>query len=1267
MKLKLYILTQIIYFASKFYFLFIIIYNYLLSYFDIKNILFIQIYYSSPHSSISGKKLPFSISLNNQQQTKQDIEYYYYENPQIYSIEPNKGPDDGNSKILLHGQNFNPFKELNTLSNKNDTFCRFGEDIKLPGEVISSTEMECYTPPSYEVRSYILEITLNNRDYTDDDVRFTYYHPPFVYQINPKIGTTSGDTLVTITGSNFEDTGYVMCKFGEKLVEGQYINENEIKCISPQVEKPGKVHLSLAIRPDEYSSGATTLFRYYETPIIKTLEPQCGPERGFTQISVIGDKFPSEDSEFIKCVFNGNIFKNATVINETMLNCDSPSVLNSEGVNEKKIDFYKLELSLNGFDISGPAQNFYYYAETLITDITPKFGPLSGDTPVNITVFNLPQKNACNISFRFSTVDVTTILTEGNTVLVKSPAMNFPGSVEVQVSLNSNDYEMNQKVNSRNPAHTFYYYRLPIITDIIPVKGPTTGGTKIEISGFNLNSPYFFLKDDQEKKVYYRFVDVDTENIVYGEVKDTKVDSNSKIIIESPAVYEKNLKTKIQLSYNKYDFQTIPKEIFEFYLLPNITSIEPAYGPVVLKEMRIKVNLDNYFCVENCEKILCRYSSKNLYLSEKGYYIAPNTIECELPMVNSPDVYTLEISFDDGEEFTHNKLTYTFYKPYVLSIEPQMIPSKGNTKLFIHGYGFADSGYNLKVKFGGDNLKCENNFNELKTDCIVNAKFINENLIEVETNPRFKIFDVIKNQNLQYERFPVEVSVFNNDFTKYNFTIFYYDEPVIINDFNQKDFDKNNNTKAMEKNYIRALPSNVDTFIPLAIDSNNILKDFNRINQYANYTCLYENKNDSSIRKISEGLISSIPKNSKLKNAYFCQSPEWDKIGDFKVKISLNGKDFSESYFDIKFTDPLEILHIDPISGPLSGNNEIEIYGTGIQSDPDFIFKWGTQNIKPLVENEYFGVFDKIKEEDNANVNKRNLQSPLWLAKYNPKFDVQRIRIKVPKGLSNIKEVGGPLYVGLTKQNFLNYYNLTEQSMPFEFLHSNFEYFYYKDPYLQSINPHGSINTGGTEVIAFGSWFENYPQYGVKPYCRFGDKVVEAIFISTVRIKCTAPAYEKANIKVPFEISLNKKDFTNSSIEFIYYNDFKYAKFDSLEPLSGPQTGGTHINIYGRNLTNMVNPEEFLCKFTSEDNQIPSKIVPAGFKNLKDSNESTIICNSPGGWKSGTKAKISIAYDGQTFMDTGFDFYFYKVEKVFPQSGPSIGNGNLLFIFKIIN
>lgn len=57
-------------------------------------------------------------------------------------------------------------------------------------------------------------MTLNNQEFTDDKNIFYYYHPPFVYDIDPLIGPLSGGTIVHVYGSNFKDSEDIKCKFG---------------------------------------------------------------------------------------------------------------------------------------------------------------------------------------------------------------------------------------------------------------------------------------------------------------------------------------------------------------------------------------------------------------------------------------------------------------------------------------------------------------------------------------------------------------------------------------------------------------------------------------------------------------------------------------------------------------------------------------------------------------------------------------------------------------------------------------------------------------------------------------------------------------------------------------------------------------------------------------------------------------------------------------------------------------------------------------------
>ena len=86
------------------------------------------------------------------------------------------------------------------------------------------------------------------------------------------------------------------------------------------------------------------------------------------------------------------------------------------------------------------------------------------------------------------------------------------------------------------------------------------------------------------------------------------------------------------------------------------------------------------------------------------------------------------------------------------------------------------------------------------------------------------------------------------------------------------------------------------------------------------------------------------------------------------------------------------------------------------------------------------------------------------------------------------------------------------------------------------------------------------PEYGVVPHCKFGDKIVRATFDSTVRIVCAAPPSENLGVELSFEVSLNGIDWSNSGLQFTYYEQ---PTLESISPDSGPESGGTPIYIFG--------------------------------------------------------------------------------------------------------
>ena len=248
-------------------------------------------YCHSPTSDVVEKAIPFSISLNMQQNSPDQIDYWYYNKPSITKIVPDKGPDDGGTDVLLLGNNFDPF-HLYSLDNHVDTFCNFEGLRMVPANVINSNKIVCTAPPSYVKRDVNIEITLNNQQFTDDNIVYHYYKPPYIFDLQPQQGPTAGTTEVYIlVQSQKEKVEVVQCKFGEEIVVGEFEAPQGVRCVAPKHLKPGPVPVSISFNKDNLWSSSQVSYLYYDKPIVDSIEPTCGPEHGYTQITVFGKNF----------------------------------------------------------------------------------------------------------------------------------------------------------------------------------------------------------------------------------------------------------------------------------------------------------------------------------------------------------------------------------------------------------------------------------------------------------------------------------------------------------------------------------------------------------------------------------------------------------------------------------------------------------------------------------------------------------------------------------------------------------------------------------------------------------------------------------------------------------------------------------------------------------------------------------------------------------------------------------------------------------------
>ena len=93
------------------------------------------------------------------------------------------------------------------------------------------------------------------------------------------------------------------------------------------------------------------------------------------------------------------------------------------------------------------------------------------------------------------------------------------------------------------------------------------------------------------------------------------------------------------------------------------------------------------------------------------------------------------------------------------------------------------------------------------------------------------------------------------------------------------------------------------------------------------------------------------------------------------------------------------------------------------------------------------------------------------------------------------------------------------------------------------------------------------------------------------------------------------------------------------------------------NFTNMSDPNEFNCKFSPLNLNLPPKITPAIYMN-----STYIMCASPGGWGQGDAMKLQVTFNGGDYDNNNFTFTFFSVTRSFPRSGPSDGSGGDIII-----
>ena len=159
-------------------------------------------------------------------------------------LSPLSGPITGGTVVSVSGLNFDGTWNMERVK------CSFG------GEVVSAFwssrhKVKCRAPPVTAPRSISVEVSTNlGIDFTNQRAQYNYEEVRHVSDIQPRVGPSTGNTLITITGGPFPNyTSTLFCRFGNQPVPANFLSETTLQCVSPHL-RPTREVQTITYRPD---------------------------------------------------------------------------------------------------------------------------------------------------------------------------------------------------------------------------------------------------------------------------------------------------------------------------------------------------------------------------------------------------------------------------------------------------------------------------------------------------------------------------------------------------------------------------------------------------------------------------------------------------------------------------------------------------------------------------------------------------------------------------------------------------------------------------------------------------------------------------------------------------------------------------------------------------------------------------------------------------------------------------------------------------------
>ncbi len=372
--------------------------------------------------------------------------------PSVSSLSTSSGSTAGGDTITISGSNFDGLLGVS-----------FG-GVAATVTAATSTSVTVVSPSQAAGTVDVTVTTTAGTSTTVSADQFTYNaaSAPSVSGLDVTSGPTTGDTTVTIQGSDF--TGASEVDFGSVAAAVNFVSDNVIVATAP-AQAAGTVDVTVTTPSGTSSTSYADQFTYSapSAPTISSLDTNSGSTAGGTAVTITGTGFDS----LTTVDFGGVPAEPVILVSPTEIIATSPA--ETAGTIDVSVS------NENGTSALGSADRYTFVAAAAptVTGVSPTSVSTNGTTTVTISGTDLLGATAVT----FGSMPGT-IVSDTDTSLTATAPVQAAGTVDVVVSTPTGT-----SATSSSDQVTYSNATVPSVTGVSPNTGSISGGTVVTITG----------------------------------------------------------------------------------------------------------------------------------------------------------------------------------------------------------------------------------------------------------------------------------------------------------------------------------------------------------------------------------------------------------------------------------------------------------------------------------------------------------------------------------------------------------------------------------------------------------------------------------------------------------------------------------------------------------------------------------------------------------------------------------------------------------------